>query len=268
MSVGPNFFVYIAGGQPRDDAKLRAFAAAFGLAVVEAKMVLGAPGPRKVAAFAKLQDADMKVLELRQAGITAIVIDKDRFSRAPRLLPAIQALEDPQGLTFKFDKVPGLPDLPDLPAPKGFVRAVVLGYYTQSTTRVSALGPKAYKQTVTSTSKVQNPFIHLYLEDVHTIVDIRGPRFEFGWLQNYATLSGDLRWTRLAEELAAYYGARLDTTLFRSPDEVVPITTALNVSSVSGVGGVGSASSASYSDDTPLVLAASRVIVQTTVYGL
>ena len=80
----PNFFVYLPGGIQRDDAKMKALAAATGQGLYEAKILLGAPGPRKVGAFGKEDEALSFAAQLRQAGLNAFVVDKTRFSRAPR----------------------------------------------------------------------------------------------------------------------------------------------------------------------------------------
>lgn len=260
--IGPNFFVYVSWQGPRDDAKVRAFASILGLAPYDAKILLGAPGPRKVAAHAKLEDAERQALELRKAGFTAIIIDKQKFSRAPALFRAIGAVETPEGMTFTLDR------LPDFNLLKGAARAVVLGYYTEATRRTDTVGPRGFSSTVSGTTRLRNPFIHVYSDDVDTILDIRGPKFAYEWLDHQPTLAAEQRWPRLAERLASYYGVLLDTTLFKSPDEVEPITAALNVTMNAGQSVSGLAGGESLTDDTPVVLAASRVIVQCRVYGL
>jgi hypothetical protein len=129
--IVPNYFVYIPGGIKRDDAKVKAMAQATGLGLYEAKVILGAPGPRKVGAFAKEEDAQGQALALRQGGINAFVIDKARFSRSPKIFKALKAVEDPTGLVFSIETAPAPGEVNaqffDLPQPKGLVRAVVLG---------------------------------------------------------------------------------------------------------------------------------------------
>jgi hypothetical protein len=149
----------------------------------------------------------------------------------------------------------------ELPQPKGFVRAVVAGVTRQTAEAGSG------KKVASSLHEVREPFLHLYSEDPHTIVEIRGPRFECAWLKDLAGMMGDQRWLRLSERFAGYYGAKLDTTLMGAPEEPQAITAALNVDPVRGQGG-GAAGGAKSVDDTPVVLAASRVIVYTLVYGV
>lgn len=270
--IGQNiFFVYLAGGIKKDDAKVKAFSVAAGLSLYDAKVMLGAPGPRRVAAFAKEEEAGALALELRQAGLSAVVVDKARFSRLPKIFKALKAVEAPDGLNFTIETAatPTDPEahLFDLPQPRGFVKAVVLGYYTQSTTRTES-GRSKFTVTTSSTSQVRAPFVHLYSEDPHTVLEIHGPRFEFAWLKEMGTVSGDLRFKQLAEKLSFYYGAKLDETLYRTPEEVNAITAALNVDSAHGQASSGVASGASSSDDSPLALAASRIIVYSLVFGL
>lgn len=260
--IGPNYLVYVSWQGPKDDAKVRTFASILGLAPYDAKILLGAPGPRRVAAHAKLEDAERQALELRKAGFTAIIIDKQKFSKAPALFRAIGAVETPEGMIFTLDR------LPEFHLLKGAARAVVLGYYTEATRRTDTVGPRDFSHMVSAVSRLRNPFIHVYSDDVHTILDIRGPRFAYEWLDRQPTLSAEQRWPRLAERLASYFGVLLDTTLFKFPDEVEPITAALNVMMDTGPAGSGLTGGQSLTDDTPLVLTASRVIVQCRVYGL
>lgn len=269
--IGPGYFVFIPGGIKRDEAKIRALANALQLSLYDAKIMLGAPGPRKVAAFAKQEEAEMQALALRQAGIAAFVIDKARFSRLPKVFKALKAAEDVSGLVFTIETAPAPGEVTvrtfELPQPKGLVRAVVLGYYTQTTTHRDG-GRSKMAVTTTSRSQVQEPFIHVYSEDPHTILEIAGTRFEYAWLQTLGTLSGAARMQKLAEHLASYYGAVLDQTLFRTPEEVNAITAALNVDAATGRGGQGLATASSSTDDSPLAMAASRIIVYSLVYGL
>ncbi len=258
--IGPNYFVYIAGGIQRDDAKVRALAAALKLSLYDAKVMLGAPGPRKVGAFMKEEEAGELILALREAGMLAFLIDKEKFSRQPALLQAVKAVEQEMGLVFTIER------FPEMSLPKGSVQAVILGYYTQAVTHTTNLGRRL--QSVSNTNLIRNSFIHLYSDDVHTILDIRGPKFELAWLDGMRMLPADARWQKLAERFAAYYKAKLDTTLFRYPDEVNPVTAALNVTSSHGQAGYGAVTSSSSIDDTPVALAASRIIVYSLVYGL
>jgi len=259
---GPNFFVYLAWKGQRDDAKVRTFASIMHLSPYDAKVMLGAPGPRKVAAHVKLEEAERQTLELRKAGFTAIIIDKQKFSRAPALFRAVRAVETPKGMTFSLER------LPDFELAKGAARAVVLGYYTEATRHTDNLGPRGLVQTIASTTRVRNPFIHVYSDDVDTILDIRGPKFECAWLEGEGALPSDQRWQKLAGRLSAYYDTFMDDTLFRYPDEVGAITAALNVSADSGRGFTASVGGQALVDDTPVALAASRVIVECLVYGI
>ena len=272
--IGSNvYFVYIAGGIKRDEAKIKAFAGATKLSLYDAKIMLGAPAPRKVGAFAKEEEAQAMAVDLRQAGFVAFVIDKVRFSRLPKIFKALKAVEDPagMGLNFTIETAPTSAEptahIFELPQPKGFVKAVILGYYTQSTTRTDAGGSK-YAIKTTSTSQIRAPFVHLYSEDPHTVLEIFGQRFEFSWLQQMGTISGDLRFKALAEKLAAYYGAKLDMTMFQTPEEVNTITAVLNVESTHGQSSTGAKTGSASSDDSPLALAASRIIVYSLVFGL
>jgi hypothetical protein len=71
----------------------------------------------------------------------------------------------------------------------------------------------------------------------------------------------------MAELLAEYYKAKLDTTIFKTPEEVTAITAALNVNAAHGIPSVGATGGSSSSDDTPIAMAASRIIVYSLVYG-
>ena len=155
----------------------------------------------------------------------------------------------------------------ELPQPRGFVKAIVLGYYTQSTKRTES-GRSKFSISMSSTSQIREPFVHLYTEDPHTVLEIHGPKFEFAWLQQMGTVSGDLRSKQLAEKLGAFYGAKLDATLYNTPEEVGAITAALNVDSTHGQSSAGLRTGSSSSDDSPLALAASRIIVYSLVFGL
>jgi hypothetical protein len=265
------YFVYLAGGIKRDEAKIKAFSQSAGLSLYDAKVMLGAPGPRKVAAFTKEDEAGALVINLRQAGIPAVVVDKNRFSRLPKIFKGLKAVENPDGLVFTIETAPTSADpmarVFELPQPKGFVRAVVLGFYTQTTTHTET-GRSKFSMSTASKSQVRAPFVHVYSEDPHTVLEIHGPRFEFAWLQQMGTVSGDLRSKELARKLAAYYGAKLDETLYNTPEEVGAITSALNVDSTHGQSSAGLRTGSSSSDDSPLALAASRIIVYSLVFGL
>jgi hypothetical protein len=258
--LAANFFVYLPGGIKRDDAKVKVVAQATGLGLYEAKVMIGAPGPRKVGAFAKEEEAQGMALQLRQGGLNAFVIDKARFSRLPKIFKALKAVEDPAGLVFSIETAPAPGQVQaqffDLPQPKGLVQAVVLAAYTQ--TSVHGLGGKGG-------AEVREPAIHLYSEDPHTILEVRGPKFEWAGLKALQGLMGDLRWIKMAEIFAEYYKAKLDTTLFKTPAEVGAITAALNVDAAHGVKSQGGAAS---SDDSPMAMAASRIIVYSLVFGL
>jgi hypothetical protein len=269
--IVPNFFVYIPGGIKRDDAKVKAMAQATGLGLYEAKVILGAPGPRKVGAFGKEEDAQAQALALRQGGINAFVIDKARFSRAPKIFKALKAVENEAGLVFSIETAPAPGELNaqffDLPQPKGFVRAVVLGYYTETKTHSESARSK-YTVTSSSRSEVREPFIHLYSEDPHTILEVRGAKFEWAALQSLKGVYGDQRWVQVADIFAKYFGAKLDITLFKTPEEVTAITAALNVDAAHGIASKGATGGTASSDDTPIAMAASRIIVYSLVFGL
>ncbi len=260
--IGPNFLVYIRWQGQRDDAKIRTLASILRVSPYDAKIVLGAPGPRKVAAHARIEDAERQALELRQAGFTAIIIDKQKFSRAPALFTALRAVETPSGMKFSLER------MPDFELPRGSARAVILGYYTEATSRTDFVGPRGFVQKISSTTHLRNPFIHIFSDDVHTVLDIRGPKFDCAWLGGMESLSAEQRWPALAAKFASYYGVLLDDTLFRHPDEINAITAALNVTVVAGRPGAMDMGGQTCSDDTAVALAASRVIVQCRVYGL
>ena len=265
-----NFLVYLAGGSPRDDVRIKAFAQALNLSLYDAKIMLGAPGPRRVAACSTQEEADAKCLDLRQAGLVAFVIDKTRFSRLPRIFKALKAVEQPDGLLFTIETPPAAGELQarvsELPQPKGFVRAVVLGFYTQVTKHTDVARGRAGASS--STSEIREPFIHLYSEDPHTILEIAGAKVEIPWSKEFAGVMGDMRWLKLGERFAAYYKALLDTTLFKNPTEVNFITAPLNVDAVRGIGGSGARGGASSQDDSPVAMAASRIIVYSRVFGI
>ncbi len=269
MAVGPGFLVYIAGQAKRDDEKVKAFAGVLGLGLYDAKVLLGAPGPRRVASFVKREEAEAKALQLRQAGFLSVVVDKDRFSRAPKVFKALKAAEQPDGLLFTIETAPAPGEVQarvmEYPQPKGFVRAVVLGCYTQ-TTRIASGAGSAQKVSTTSRSEIRAPFLHLYAEDPHTILEIHDPRFDFRWLKEIGVY-GDPRWIQLAERFGAYYGAPVDRTLFKVPEEVQIITNPLNVDAAAGGAGSGPAAAVASSDDAPLAMAASRIIVYAAVFG-
>jgi hypothetical protein len=254
--IAANYFVYLPGGIKRDDAKVRAMAAATGLGLYEAKILIGAPGPRKVGVFAKEEEAQGMALQLRQAGLNAFVIDKVRFSRLPKIFKALKAVEDPAGLVFSIETAPAPGEVNaqffDLPQPKGLVQAVILAAYTQ--TNVGKTGR----------SEVREPVIHLYSEDPHTILEVRGPKFEWAELKKLQGLLADQRSVRMAELFAEYYKAKLDMTLFKTPAEVTAITAALNVDATA----MAPKGGASSSDDSPVVMAASRIVVYSLVFGL
>jgi len=269
--IVPNYFVYIPGGIKRDDAKMKAMAQATGLGLYEAKIILGAPGPRKVGAFAKEEDAQGQALALRQGGINAFVIDKARFSRAPKIFKALKAVENEMGLLFSIETAPAQGEVNaqffDLPQPKGLVRAIILGYYTETKTHSDSSRSK-FTVTSSSRSEVREPFVHIYSEDPHTILEVRGAKFEWAALQTLKGVYGDQRWVQVAEIFAKYYSAKLDLTLFKTPEEVTAITAALNVDAAHGISSKGATGGTASSDDTPIVLAASRIIVYSLVFGL
>jgi hypothetical protein len=267
----PNYFVYLPGGIKRDDAKVKALAAATGQGLYEAKVMLGAPGPRKVGAFGKEEEALAQAAQLRQAGLNAFVIDKLRYSRAPKIFKALKAVEDDAGLLFSIETAPAPGQVNaqffDLPQPKGLVQAVILGAYTE-TKRHTDISRSKYTGGSSSKSEIREPFVHLYSEDPHTILEVRGPKFEWAGLQKLQGILGDLRWQKMAELFADYYKCKIDTTLFKTPEEVNLITAALNVDAAHGMGAAGARSGSSSSDDTPLAMAASRIIVYSLVFGL
>lgn len=270
MIAGPNWLVYVAGTKgKRDETKIRPFASALGVAPYDAKIMLGAPGPRRVAAFAKEEEAQEKALSLRQIGIIAFVIDKERFSRLPKVFKALKAVEQPELLMFTIETPPAPGEIQaqisELPQPKGFVRAVIAGV-----TRQTSVHSEHAKRstTMSSLNEIREPFLHLYSEDPHTILEIKGPRFECAWLKELSGVFGDQRWLKLAERFATYYGAKLDTTLMGPPEEAAAITAMLNVDALKGSGGMGSATSSSSVDDTPIVMAASRIVVYSIVFGV
>ena len=115
---------------------------------------------------------------------------------------------------------------------------------------------------------MSEPFIHLYSEDPHTILEVRGPKFQWAELQKLQGILGDMRWIKLAELFADFYKAKLDTTIFKTPEEVNAITAALNVDAAHGMSSKGATGGLSSSDDTPLAMAASRIIVYSLVFGL
>lgn len=267
----PNYFVYLPGGIKRDDAKVKALAAATQQGLYEAKVMLGAPGPRKVGAFGKEEDALAQAATLRSAGLNAFVIDKARFSRAPKVFKALKAVENETGLLFSIETAPAPGQMNaqffDLPQPKGLVRAVILGAYTETKTHTDVARGK-FAVSSSSKSEIREPFVHLYSEDPHTILEVRGPKFEWAGLQKLQGILGDIRWFKMAELFADYYKCKLDVTLFKTPEEVNIITAALNVDAAHGASASGARGGSSTSDDTPLALAASRIIVYSLVFGL
>lgn len=266
--IAANYFVYLPGGIKRDEAKIAAMAKATGMGLYEAKVMIGAPGPRKIGAFAKEEDAQAQALQLRQGGLNAFVIDKERFSRPPKIFKALKATEDEMGLTFAIETAPAPGQLVaqhmDLPQPRGIVQAVVLGVYTESksfdATRKRLAGGAGR-------SEIREPFLHLYSEDPHTILEVRGPKFEWAALQKLQGVLGDQRWIKMAELFAEYYKAKMDATLFKTPEEATAITAALNVDAAHGGSG-GAGGGRSSSDNTPVAMAASRIIVYSLVFGL
>lgn len=267
----PNYFVYLPGGIKRDDAKVKTLAAATGQGLYEAKVMLGAPGPRKCGAFVKEEDALAQAATLRQGGLNAFVVDKARFSRAPKVFKALKAVENEAGLVFSIETAPAPGQVNaqffELPQPKGIVQAVILGAYTETKTKSESAGGK-FAVSMSSKSEIREPFVHLYSEDPHTILEVRGPKFEWAGLQKLQGLLGDQRWLKLAELFAEYYTCKLDTTLFKMPAEVGSITAALNVDAAHGMAAAGARGGSASSDDTPLAMAASRIIVYSLVFGL
>jgi hypothetical protein len=267
----PNYFVYLPGGIKRDDAMVKALAAATKQGLYEAKVMLGAPGPRKVGAFAKEEEALLQAAQLRTAGLNAFVIDKARFSRAPKIFKALKAVEQQDGLLFSIETAPAPGQVTaqffDLPQPKGLVKAVILGAYTETKSHTD-VGRSKFGVSSSSKSEIREPFVHLYSEDPHTILEVRGPKFEWEGLQKLQGILGDLRWFKMAELFAEYYACKLDVTLFKSQAEVNAITAALNVDATHGISPGGGGSGSASSDDTPLAMAASRIIVYSLVFGL
>lgn len=267
--IGPNYFVYLPGGIKRDDTVIKAVASATGLGLYEAKVILGAPGPRKVGAFVKEEEAQAQALQLRQARINAFVIDKARFSRAPKVFKALKAVENESGLVFTIETAPAPGQINaqvfDLPQAKGMVQAVVLGVYTETKTHLDS---SKSRFSGGSKSDVREPFIHLYSEDPHTILEVRGPKFQWAEFQKLQGLFGDQRWIKMADLFASYYNAKLDTTLFKTPEEVTAITAALNVDATHGMSAKGATGGMASTDDTPVAMAASRIIVYSLVFGL
>jgi len=267
----PNYFVYLPGGIKRDDAKVKALAEATKQGLYEAKVMLGAPGPRKVGAFVKEEDALSQAAQLRTAGLNAFVIDKARFSRAPKIFKALKAVENETGLLFSIETAPAPGQIHaqffDLPQPKGLVQAVILGAYTETKTHTDVSRSK-FAVSSSSKSEIREPFVHLYSEDPHTILEVSGPKFEWAGLQKLQGILGDIRWFKMAELFADYYKCKLDVTLFKTPEEVNTITAALNVDAAHGASATGARSGSSTSDDTPLAMAASRIIVYSLVFGL
>src|SRR5947207_15290027 len=121
----PNYFVYLPGGIKRDDAKVKALAEATKQGLYEAKVMLGAPGPRKGGAFVKEEDALAQAATLRSAGLNAFVIDKARFSRAPKVFKALKAVDNETGLLVPNETAPAPgpmnAQLFDFPQPKAIV---------------------------------------------------------------------------------------------------------------------------------------------------
>ncbi|HVR84405.1 MAG TPA: hypothetical protein VMU54_08850, partial [Planctomycetota bacterium] len=216
----PNYFVYLPGGIKRDDAKVKALAEATKQGLYEAKIMLGAPGPRKVGAFGKEEEALAQAAQLRTAGLNAFVIDKIRFSRAPKIFKALKAVESQEGLLFSIETAPTAGQVSaqffDLPQPRGLVQAVILGAYTETKTHTD-VGRSKYSVSTSSKSEIREPFVHLYSEDPHTILEVRGPKFEWEGLKKLQGILGDLRWMKMAELFAEYYSCKLDVTLFKSP---------------------------------------------------
>jgi hypothetical protein len=223
-----------------------------------------------VGAFAKEEEALAQAAQLRQAGLNAFVVDKSRFSRAPKVFKALKAVENDMGLVFSIETAPAPGEVNaqffDLPQPKGLVQAVILGAYTETKTHTEARS--RFAPSSSSKSEIREPFIHLYSEDPHTILEVRGPKFEWAGLQKLQGVLGDLRWQKMAELFAAYYQCKLDATLFKTPEEVNAITAALNVDAAHGASSGGARGGSSSSDDTPLAMAASRIIVYSLVFGL
>src|SRR6185295_8288788 len=197
------------------------------------------------------------------------VIDKLRFSRAPKVFKALKAVENETGLMFTIETAPAPGQIQaqiiDLPQPKGMFQAVILGVYTETKTH---LDTSRRSSSSSSRSEVREPFIHLYSEDPHTILEVRGPRFEWAGLQKLQGMMGDQRWLKMAELFAEYYKAKLDATIFKVPEEVNAITAALNVDAAHGMASKGATGGTASSDDTPLAMAASRIIVYSLVFGL
>jgi hypothetical protein len=77
-----------------------------------------------------------------------------------------------------------------------------------------------------------------------------------------------MRWIKMAELFAEFYKAKMDSTIFKTPEEVHAITAALNVDAAHGISSRGATGGTSSTDDTPLAMAASRIIVYSLVFGL
>lgn len=261
MTFGPNFLVYSAGGGERDEVRTRAMAKVLGLSAYDARMLIAAPGPRRVAAFVKQEEAEAKALELRQAGVTGFVVDKARFSRLPVILRALSCTENEEGCVFRINR--GGEEM-EYPQPKGIVRAVVLGSYSQTTIRQEIRGRFAGQSTQKTVRR--EPFVHVYADDPHTVLEITGTGFTSAWVRDLGPATGDLYWQQLATKFAVIYGAAISTLLFRTPEEQDMITAPLNVTAVGG--GIGPRGKTGAVEDSPIAMAASRIVAYSIAFGL
>jgi hypothetical protein len=142
----------------------------------------------------------------------------------------------------------------------------VLGYYPETKTHSDGSRSKFTVASATR-SEVREPFIHLYSEDPHTILEVRGAKFEWAALLSLKGVYGDQRWVQVADNFAKFYNAKQDLTLFKTPEEVTAITAALNVDVTHGIRARRHWGTSS-SDDTPIAMVASRIIVYSLVFGL
>jgi len=203
-------------------------------------------------------------------GLNAFVIDKLRFSRAPKIFKALKAVETPDGLLFTIETAPAPGQLTaqiiDLPQPRGLVQAAILGFYTE-TKRHTDVGRSKFSVSSSSKSEIREPFVHLYSEDPHTILEVRGPKFEWaasGKFREYWAISTGRGWRALFGLLQVQAGRHALQDAGRSEHDHRRPQRGRGPRHVGGGGRGGSSSS----DDTPLALAASRIIVYSLVFGL
>ena len=197
--------VYVPGAAPPDARTTGAVAAATGLSAVDARLILTAPFPKKVAAEDSAEGAAARVRALREAGLEAFVVTNDalRGARAPRL----------SGFRLDGGRVIFEPGADDF-RPRLVVRGLIRKSVRVDQKRVVHVQgvPRLERVRGTPTTGAE-PFLRLYGESYADAFEIRPSSFNFRALGGrfQSTTAGNV--SALLELLG---DVRVDDTLTRA----------------------------------------------------